>query len=125
MGLKKIQNALCYSSSVVYAPSIMSSTNIMVLRSICGRVACTVVLFTYLFVCVVTAVIVYVPSTISSTKSKNCGRVVARTFFPTGIMFFYVVTKSWNFTSAYVRIQSTNNNRHVERCRVNREEFRE
>ena len=44
---------VCYSGSVVYAPSIMSSTNMMVLRSIYGRVACTVVLFTYLvFVCV-------------------------------------------------------------------------
>ena len=125
MCLKKIQNALCYSSSVVYAPSIVSSTNMMVLRSICGRLACTVVLFTHLFVCVVTALVVYVPSTISSTKSINCGRVVARTFFPTGMMFFYLVSRGWNFTSAYVRIQSTNNNRHVERRHVNREEFRE
>ena len=30
------------------------------------------------------------------------------TFSPSGVMFFYRVTRGWNFTSAYVRIQSFN-----------------
>ena len=48
------------------------------------------------------------------------------TFSPSGMMFFYlVVTRGWNFTSAYVRIQSINIRRHIEHCRVKREEFRE
>ena len=54
--------------------------------SIYGRVACSIV-YIYIFVCVVTAVVVHVPSIISSTHSKNCGRVqVACTFLPSGMM---------------------------------------
>ena len=30
------------------------------------------------------------------------------TFSPSGMMFFYLVTRGWNFTSSYVRIQSFN-----------------
>ena len=71
-----------------------------------------------------TAVVVYVPSIISSTHSKIYGRV-AGTFFPSGMMFFYLVARGWNFTSAYVRVQSINNGRHIDRRHVNREEFRE
>ena len=45
------------------------------------------------------------------------------TFSPSGMMFFYLVTRGWNFTPAYVRIQSINIRRHIERRHVNREEF--
>ena len=47
------------------------------------------------------------------------------TFSPSGTMFFYLVTKGSNVTSAYVRIQSIKIRRHIERRHVNREEFRE
>ena len=30
------------------------------------------------------------------------------TFSPPGMMFFYLMTRGWNFTSAYVRIRSIN-----------------
>ena len=46
------------------------------------------------------------------------------TFSPCGTIFFYLVTRGWNFTSAYVIIQSINIRRHIERRHVNREEFR-
>ena len=53
-------------------------------------------------------------------------RLLLCTCSPYGIMFFYLVTWGWNFTSAYyVRIQSINIRRHMERRHVNREEFRE
>ena len=44
---------------------------------------------------------------------------------PSEMMFFYLVIRGWNFTSAYLRIQSINIRRHIERRHVNREEFRE
>ena len=47
------------------------------------------------------------------------------TFSPSGMMFFYLVIRGWNFTSAYVIIQSINIRRQIERRHVNREEFRE
>ena len=47
------------------------------------------------------------------------------TFSLSGMMFFYLVTWGWNFTSAYVRNQSISIRRHIERRHVNREEFRE
>ena len=34
------------------------------------------------------------------------------------MMLFYLVTRRWNSTSAYVRSQSINNSRHIERCRT-------
>ena len=47
-------------------------------------------------------------------------------FSPPGMMFFYLVTRGCNFTSAYLKIQSINIiRRHIERRLVNREEFRE
>ena len=68
--------------------------------------------------------LVYVPSIISSialsAHSKNYGRVYV---FPFRDYVFYLVTRG--FTSAYVRIQSINIKRHIERRHVNREEFRE
>ena len=57
---------------------------------------------------VTVVVVVYVPSIINSTHRNIYGRV-ACTFFLSGMMFFYLVTRGWNFTSAYVIIQSTNN----------------
>ena len=47
------------------------------------------------------------------------------TFCPSEMMFFYLVTRGWNFASAYVRIRTINIRRHIERRHVNREEFRE
>ena len=47
------------------------------------------------------------------------------TFSPSGMMFFYLVTRGRNFASDYVRIQSSNIRRDTERRHVNREEFRE
>ena len=47
------------------------------------------------------------------------------TFSPSGMMFFYVMTRGWSFSSAYVIIQSIDVRRHIERRHVNREEFRE
>ena len=41
------------------------------------------------------------------------------------MMLLYLVTRGWNFTIAYMRNQSINNNRHIERRHVTREEFRE
>ena len=68
--------------------------------------------------------VVYVPSIISSmalsARSKIYGRVYV---FPFRNDVFYLVTR--DFTSAYVRIQSINIRRHIERRHVNREEFRE
>ena len=46
------------------------------------------------------------------------------TFSPSGMMFFFLVTRGSNFTSAYVRIQSINIRRHIERRYVSLEEFR-
>ena len=67
----------------------------------------------------------YVPSIISSIVlivkfMKEC------TFSPSGMMFFYLVSRGWNYISAfYVRIQVNYIRRHIERRHVNREEFRE
>ena len=47
------------------------------------------------------------------------------TFSPPGIMFFYLVTWGWNYSSVYVIIQLINIRRHIERRHVDREEFRE
>ena len=66
----------------------------------------------------------YVPSIsrIYSAHSKINGSEC--TFSPSGMMFFYLVTRGSNFTSAYVIIQSINIRRHIERRYVSREEFR-
>ena len=67
--------------------------------------------------------VVYVPSISSialSAHSQIYGRVYV---FPVQDDVFYLVTRGC--TSAYVRIQSVNIRRHIERRHVNREEFRE
>ena len=63
----------------------------------------------YIWICVCcyrSRLAVYVPS-ISSTVlivkiMEEC------TFSPSRMMFFYFVTRGWNYASAYVRIQSIN-----------------
>ena len=55
-----------------------------------------------------------------SARIKFYGRVYV---FPFRDDVFYLVTRGWNFTSAYVIIQSINIRRHIERRHVNREEF--
>ena len=46
-------------------------------------------------------------------------RVACCTFFPSGMIFFYLVIRGWNFTSAYyVRIESINIRRYIERHHV-------
>ena len=65
--------------------------------------------------------VMYVPSISSialSAHSKICGKVYA---FPVRDDVFYLVTRG--VTSAYVRIESINIRRHIERLRINREEF--
>ena len=64
---------------------------------------------------------VYVPSISNIVLIVKCMEECA--FSPSGIMFFYLVTRGWNFTSQ--RIQSISIRRHIERRHVNREELRE
>ena len=81
----------------------------------------------YICICVccysIRLAVVYVPSISSialSAHSKIYGRVYD---FPVRGVVFYLVTRG--FTSAYyVRIQSIDIRRHIERRHVNREEFR-
>ena len=80
----------------------------------------------YLCICVCcysSRLAVYVPSISSIVLivkiMEEC------TFSPSGMMFFYLVTRGWDFTSAYARVQSTHIRRDIERRHVNREEFRE
>ena len=83
--------------------------------------------------CYSSRLVVYVPSISSSTHRVNFMEecfmeecfMEECTFSPSGMMFFNLVTRGWNFTSAYVRIQSINIRRHIERRHVNREEPRE
>ena len=72
-------------------------------------------------------VILYVPSIISSISLQDQVLIVKFmeecTFSPSGMMFFYLVTRGRNFTSH--RLRSISIIRHIERRHVNREEFRE
>ena len=104
--------------------------------SIYGRVACST-LCTYIYighiyighiyficVCCYSSRLVGHVSSISSIVfvvkwMEEC------TFSPSGMMFSYLVTRGWNFTSTYVIIHVINIRRHIERRHVNREEFRE
>ena len=74
--------------------------------------------------CYSSRLVVYVPS-ITSIVVLILKCLEECTFSPSGMMFFYLVTRAWNFTPAYGRIQSINTRRHIERRHVNREEFRE
>ena len=65
-----------------------------------------------------------VPSIISSIALSAHCKIYGRVYvFPFRDDVFYLVIRG--FTSVYVRIQSINIRRHIERRHVNREEFRE
>ena len=77
------------------------------------------------FVCCYSSrLVVYLPSISSIVLYSKFYRTEC-TCSPSMMMFFYLVTWGWNFTSAYVRIQSIHIRRHMERRHVNREECRE
>ena len=65
---------------------------------------------------------VYVPSVSSIVLIVKC---MEEYVFPFRDDVFLPCDQGWNFTSAYVRIQSIDIRRHIERRHVNREEFRE
>ena len=66
---------------------------------------------------------VVVPSIINSIALSAHNKIYGRVYvFPFRDDVFYLVIRG--FASAYMRIQSINIRRHIERCHVNREEFR-
>ena len=68
-----------------------------------------------------------VPSIISSIALSAHSKIYGRVYvFPFRDGIFYLCDQGLYFTSAYyVRIQSINIRRHIERCHVNREEIGE
>ena len=58
-------------------------------------------------------------------QTRKYGVALPWYVFSFRMVFFYLVTTGWIFTSAYVKMKSINNRTKIERHYVSREEYRE